>query len=238
VGGVAQAAELARRLVTLDGKRLGLLSTGKLNCDALLAELGRLIGQRYRLARVNTWRKPSVYKMSPQKRLDEIAGSCDAVVAGLGDCGHGSSCTFHDVFWLEEREIPVAYVDTPGRLHKVTRDGDVFVMEYFTLKYVVADLMKASPEKAAALRRKLFERQGIYRALRMAGCTVGDRVRLLDWEFALEELPDAEPQWLVGSDGIAGYPYIVTPAIGRLTEDGVRQRATELLPHVLERLVE
>ncbi len=232
------SANLAPRLETLEGKRLGLLSTGKRNCDALLAELGRLIGERYRLADVKTWRKPSVYRMSPRKRLDEIAGQCDAVVAGLGDCGHGSSCTFHDVFWLEEQGIPVAYVDTPGRLHKVTRDRGVFVVEYFTLKYVLADLMRADPEKRPALMRKQFERQGIYRALRLAGCRPGDRIRLLDWEFDLEELPGPAKSWLVSSNGIPDYPYIMTPAIGRLSEGAVAARARELLPRVLDALVE
>jgi hypothetical protein len=176
--------------------------------------------------------------MSPIKRLDEMASRCDVVVAGLGDCGHGSSCTFHDVFWLEERGVPVAYVDTPGRLHKVTRDGDVFVIDYFTLKYVVPEVRGPDPEKERAQMRKQFERQGIYRALRLAGCQPGDRVRLLDWEFELDELPAPEKEWLVGSDGIPDYPYLVTPPIGRLTEEQLRQRAAELLPRVLDALVE
>ncbi len=80
-----RADALAPRLRSLDGQRLGLLSTGKRNCDALLAEIGALVGQRHRLTAVRSWSKPSVYRLSPIRRLEEIAAQCDAVVAGLGD---------------------------------------------------------------------------------------------------------------------------------------------------------
>jgi hypothetical protein len=234
----ARAGSLAPRLQTLDGKRLGLLSTGKRNCDALLEEIGSQLGARYRLASTRFWRKPSVYKFSPARRLNEIKDACDAVVVGLGDCGHGSSCTLHDVYWLEEQAIPVAYVDTPGRTHKVWREGDVFVMEYLTLKYVLPAVTDPDANKRRAKIRKQFERQGIYRALRLAGARSGDRVRLLDEEFTLDELPAPPKTWVVSGEGIPDYPYIVTPAIGRLDAQGVKERASELLPSVIKQLLE
>ena len=76
---------MATRLETLDGMRLGLLSTGKRNSDQLLAEIASVLGEKHRLAEVRSWRKSSVYKISPRRRLDEIAEQCDAVVAGVGD---------------------------------------------------------------------------------------------------------------------------------------------------------
>ena len=76
---------LAPRLATLDGVRLGLLSTGKRNCDALLDEIGALLADRYDLSAVHRWSKPSVYRFSPLRRLNETQERCDAVVAGLGD---------------------------------------------------------------------------------------------------------------------------------------------------------
>ena len=79
------AGAMAPRLSTLDGKRLGLLSTGKRNCDVLLDEIGALLSDAFDLAEVHTWRKPSVYRFSPLRRLNEIAERCDAVVAGVGD---------------------------------------------------------------------------------------------------------------------------------------------------------
>ena len=77
--------KLAPRLKTLDGKRLGLLSTGKRNCDLFVAEIGDLLGQQFDLASVQSWSKPSVYRFSPRKRMEEIKEQCDAVVAGVGD---------------------------------------------------------------------------------------------------------------------------------------------------------
>lgn len=76
---------MARRLKTLEGARLGLLSTGKRNCDELLAEIGSLLGERYRFASVKSWRKSSVYKVAPRRKLDEMVAQCDAVVVGVGD---------------------------------------------------------------------------------------------------------------------------------------------------------
>lgn len=77
--------ELAPRLKTLDGQRLGLLSTGKRNCDLLVAELGDLLAHRYRLASMQMWTKPSVYRYGSRKRMEEIKAQSDAVVAGVGD---------------------------------------------------------------------------------------------------------------------------------------------------------
>ena len=76
---------MATRLETLDGARLGLLSTGKRNCDELLAEIASVVGEEHRFAEVRSWRKSSVYKTSPRRKLDEIAEQCDAVIAGVGD---------------------------------------------------------------------------------------------------------------------------------------------------------
>ena len=80
-----QAANLAPRVKTLDGVHLGLLSTGKRNCDLLVAEIGDLLADRYRLASVQSWTKPSVYRYGSRKRMAEIKEQSDAVVAGVGD---------------------------------------------------------------------------------------------------------------------------------------------------------
>lgn len=143
----------------------------------------------------------------------------------------------HDVYWLEEQGIPVAYVDTPGRVHKVSKDGDTFVMEYLTLKYIVRDILRAGAEKKPALIRKQFERQGIYRALRLAGAQPGDTVRLLDQEFTLDELPEPGKQWAPSAEGIREYEYIQTSAIGRLDAEEIKERARELAPRVVEALL-
>ncbi len=76
---------MAPRLETLDGARLGLLSTSKRNCDELLSEIAAVLSEEHRFTEVRSWRKSSVYKNCPQRKLDEIAEQCDAVVAGVGD---------------------------------------------------------------------------------------------------------------------------------------------------------
>lgn len=82
---MTKSAGLAPRLKTLDGARLGLLSTGKRNCDLLVAAIGEQLGKRYRLASIQMWTKPSVYRFGSRKRMEEIKEACDAVVAGVGD---------------------------------------------------------------------------------------------------------------------------------------------------------
>ena len=113
----------------------------------------------------------------------------------------------------------------------------MFVIEYMTLRYIVPQIAAAAPEPQRALMLKQFERQGIYRALRQAGAKPGDRVRLLDFEFELDELPPAPRGWLPSSDGIPGYAYIETAPIGRMEENEVKALAADLLPEVSKRLV-
>jgi hypothetical protein len=90
-----------------------------------------------------------------------------------------------------------------------------------------------------AMMRKQFERQGVYRALRQAGARAGDRVRLLDFEFELDDLPDAPKGWLPNSDGVKDYQYIEIPAgrLGRLEPDEVKALAADVLPRVIKKLV-
>ena len=82
---MSKSGTLAARLKTLDGKRLGLLSTGKKNCDLLAGEIGDLLAEKYKLKSVQPWTKPSVYRFGSRKRMEEIKEQSDAVVAGVGD---------------------------------------------------------------------------------------------------------------------------------------------------------
>ena len=78
----ALSGERAARVATLDGKRLGLLSTGKTNCDALLERIGDLLRDRFDISQRRFWRKPSVYRFSPLKRMKEIREMVDPLLAG------------------------------------------------------------------------------------------------------------------------------------------------------------
>ena len=113
------------------------------------------------------------------------------------------------------------------------------MIEYATLRLIAPQIALAAPESQRAMMLKQFERQGIFRALRQAGAKAGDRVLLLDFEFELEDLPDAPKGWLPDSDGVQDYHYIEIPAgrLGRLTPDEVKVLAASVLPGVIKKLV-
>ena len=79
-------AKLApRRFKTLDGMRLGLLGNTKLNADEILNAIGDLLAERYQIKSVVRRRKPSFSQPAPPALADEMVGSCDVVLAGVGD---------------------------------------------------------------------------------------------------------------------------------------------------------
>ena len=101
--------------------------------------------------------KTNAAKLAPRlKMLDEIATQSDAVLMGMGDCHHGSACSLTEVWELEQRGVPVAYVDTPRRVPRVEKDGDVFVIDYFMLEKRVPRWKRQGME----MLRSQFELQG------------------------------------------------------------------------------
>jgi hypothetical protein len=79
-------AELASRTFkTLDGVTVGLLGNSKLNADAVLAAVGELLAERYKLAGIVARSKPIFSQPAPEAIVDELAVVCDVVIAGVGD---------------------------------------------------------------------------------------------------------------------------------------------------------
>ena len=74
---------------------------------------------------VGAWHRAGASGRSPLGMLDEIAAESDAVLMGIGDCHPGSACSLTEVWELEQRGVPVAYVDTPRRMPRIEKDGDV-----------------------------------------------------------------------------------------------------------------
>ena len=142
----------------------------------------------------------------------------------------------HDVFELEQHGVPVAYVDTPGRVPHIERDGKVFVLRYQTNRFLKIAGLPAVP---LAKKQRTFERAGIHRALRVAGAKPGDRVRVDEVEFELWDYPTPDTTRLPSSDGVRDYPYIEVPPgrIGAWTAEQVKDRAQDLVPHVVKALV-
>ncbi len=77
--------EMAGRLDTLDGKVIGLLDNTKLNSDRFLAHLRDALARRYPTAEFVVRRKESASRVAAPDLLDDLAASCDAVVAAVGD---------------------------------------------------------------------------------------------------------------------------------------------------------
>jgi len=74
-----------RRFTTLDGVRLGLLGNSKLNSDAVLAEVGSLLKERYALESVFMRSKPTFSKPAPDELVSEMVENSDVIVTGVGD---------------------------------------------------------------------------------------------------------------------------------------------------------
>jgi Obg family GTPase CgtA-like protein len=235
------AVRRARRATTLDGRRLGVVvvrpgaSTAaiKRSTGELLARIAARIAREYRLAGVATWHKSQGTPSAP-KELDEIAAGCDVVVMGIGDCRNGSASRLTDVFELERRGVPVAYIDTPCRIPRVSRANGVYVVEYAYLERWAKRWRPSRAEDRGRLEQE-FQNQGLARALRQAGCRPGDRVNLAGREFEVwDRLLDGETDY---SDGIKDYEYVVTEPLDKNDPDEIVRRASKLTPRVVAMLV-
>lgn len=81
----AQQHSLAPRSGTLEGATVGLLDSTKHNSDVLLAEIGKLLVERYGAKELISRRKPHFGMPAPAELVEELAGQCDVVVTGVGD---------------------------------------------------------------------------------------------------------------------------------------------------------
>jgi hypothetical protein len=86
--GIAQtprAATLAPRVGELSGLRLGLLDNTKANAAAVLESVAAQLRAQHHIGEVSTFTKSYFGTPVEEDRAQEIAQSCDAVIAGVGD---------------------------------------------------------------------------------------------------------------------------------------------------------
>lgn len=102
----------ARRPARLSGATVALVVTPKQNADIFMEEVGRLLREREGAADVVLRKKTSVAHPLPDDVLDELAARCDAMVAGVGDCGSCSAAAVADGVVFEKRGIPSAVICT------------------------------------------------------------------------------------------------------------------------------
>jgi predicted ATP-grasp superfamily ATP-dependent carboligase len=112
-GGAARerrAVVLAEPRADLRGATIGLLENTKQNASLFLAEIGKLLVDRYGAAGVVARTKQAFALPVPEDLLEELASSCQAVVTGVGDCGSCSGSAVADGVAFERRGIPAAVV--------------------------------------------------------------------------------------------------------------------------------
>lgn len=86
-GGVERDEEraLAPRPATLHGATLGLLDNGKPNAAVLLQEVGRQLGDRFRLQDVEVFTKDYFGTPVERTQVERIVATCNFAVTAIGD---------------------------------------------------------------------------------------------------------------------------------------------------------
>ncbi|NKQ58580.1 hypothetical protein HFP15_37620 [Amycolatopsis sp. K13G38] len=105
-GATVPAPERAR----LAGATVGLLANTKQNAALFLEEVGKLLIERYGVAAVVPATKAVFALPVTDEQLEELAGRCDAVITGVGDCGSCSASAVADGVAFERRGIPAAVI--------------------------------------------------------------------------------------------------------------------------------
>jgi hypothetical protein len=81
----AAAATYVPRPPSLAGKRVALVENTKFNSDRLLEKIGDLLRTEYGAAEVRMWHKRNASVPAHQEIIEEIRGTSDVMVAGIGD---------------------------------------------------------------------------------------------------------------------------------------------------------
>jgi hypothetical protein len=85
MAGARRSASLAPRVRDLAGLRLGLLDNTKANAARVLETLAEQLRAQHHVGEVSTYTKSYFGTPVEEDRAQEIAQSCDAVIAGVGD---------------------------------------------------------------------------------------------------------------------------------------------------------
>jgi hypothetical protein len=78
-------SSLAPRLEGLQGKHVGLLDNSKSKAGNMLDAVAAILHAQYGFTDIVRYRKPSASKPADPEVINELARTCDLVVAGVGD---------------------------------------------------------------------------------------------------------------------------------------------------------
>jgi len=76
---------MANRTGTLDGMRLGVIWNGRPYGDKVINSVIDILRQKYNFESVVFRKKPFIGNVAPTSIQEEIIGSCDVVITGIGD---------------------------------------------------------------------------------------------------------------------------------------------------------
>jgi hypothetical protein len=78
-------SSMAPRLLSLRGKRVGLLDNSKSKAGKMLDTVAAILNAQYGFTDIVRHRKPSASKPAAPEAIKELATTCDLVVVGVGD---------------------------------------------------------------------------------------------------------------------------------------------------------
>jgi hypothetical protein len=144
---------LAGRPANLHGLRLGLLANTKRNAEQFLADVGTVLASDYGVQVVLARKKPNIVETAPEPIMAELAGQCDIVVTGVGDCGSCSASAVADGLLLEQAGIPAVVICSDA--FTVSADAMAYLRgapgyRYVTTPHPVANLTPEGVQSRAA----------------------------------------------------------------------------------------
>jgi hypothetical protein len=77
--------QLAPRLASLDGKRIGLIDNRKRHSDVFLARLQELMTERYGVIGFQCYTKDGASVATPEDVMADMTANCDAVIHAVAD---------------------------------------------------------------------------------------------------------------------------------------------------------
>ena len=78
-------ASMAPRPDSLDGKTIGLFNNSKSKASALLRAVAGALGERFAVAEIKEYSKPSAARVASPELLDRIAKEVDIAILATGD---------------------------------------------------------------------------------------------------------------------------------------------------------
>jgi hypothetical protein len=108
------------------GRVVGIIDNGHHNGTPVLEAIREILLDRHGASRVVLRRKPWISRPAPEELVNELRGTCDVVIAGVGDCGSCSSWSLHDAIEMHRRGLFGVSVITSTFIRMVKAEAKYF----------------------------------------------------------------------------------------------------------------